>query len=162
MKNISEHVSYREATYSHTATKNDIDNDPNSKQLANIELCSEKIFEPLREWVGDSIKINSVFRSDELNKRIGGANGSQHCANNGAAFDIDDTFKHKTNKEMFFYIWDNLDFDQLIYEYGTDKNPDWVHFSYKEGGSNRKQVLRVKRVNGKSKYSVVSKNDIER
>lgn len=162
MKNISKHVSYNEATHSNTATRNDIDNDPNSDQLANIELASEKVFEPLREWVGKAIKINSVFRSDALNKKIGGANGSQHCANNGAAFDIDDTFGHKTNKEMFFYIIDNLDFDQLIWEYGTDENPNWVHFSYKEGGSNRKQVLRVQRINGKSKYTNIKEGDIKR
>jgi len=162
MKNISEHVSYKEATFSQTATKNDIDNDPNSDQLANIELCSEKIFEPIRNWVGKSVKINSCFRSDALNKRIGGAKGSQHCANKGAAFDIDDTFGHKTNKEMFFYIVENLDFDQLIYEYGTDNNPDWVHFSYVDADSNRNQILRVSRINGRSKYVNLSESDLKK
>ena len=86
------------------------------------------IFEPLREWVGGAIKINSMFRSEELNKAIGGSSKSQHCQ--GRAIDLDDTFGHKTNAQMFQYIKDNLDFDQLIWEFGDENNPDWVHVSY--------------------------------
>lgn len=148
---ITEHVSYKDATYSDTAIRNNISNEPNETQLIQIERCASAIFEPLMEWVGGPVKINSVFRSAELNKKIGGANSSQHCANNGAAFDVDDTFGYKTNKEMLHYIKDNLDFDQLIYEYGDDENPDWVHFSYNQG-KNRKQVLRAIKENGKTKY----------
>ena len=103
---ISEHISYKEATYSQTAIRNDIPNDPNEEQLERIKLAAEKLFEPLREWVGGPIKINSCFRSELLNKRIGGSKSSQHMANNGAAFDLDDTYGHKTNSEMFHYIKD--------------------------------------------------------
>ena len=120
--NISKHVSYKEATYSQTALNNNIDNTPSENQLIRIQRTAEAIFEPLREWVNEPIKINSVFRSSELNKRIGGANSSQHLANNGSAFDIDDILCKKTNKEMFFYILNNLEFDQLIWEFGNDEN----------------------------------------
>ncbi|NPV12899.1 MAG: peptidase M15 [Ignavibacteria bacterium] len=150
-ENISKHLTYKEVTYSQTAIKNNIDNTPNEKQLSNIKLAADKIFEPLREWVGGPIYISSCFRSDKLNKKIGGANSSQHLANNGAAFDIDDTYGYKTNKEMFHYILDNLEFDQLIWEFGNDNNPDWVHFSYNEG-KNRKETLRSKMVDGKTVY----------
>ena len=148
---ISEHISYKEATYSQTAIRNDIPNDPNEEQLERIKLAAEKLFEPLREWVGGPIKINSCFRSELLNKRIGGSKSSQHMANNGAAFDLDDTYGHKTNSEMFHYIKDNLDFDQLIWEFGTDKNPNWVHVSYKKE-NNRKSILKACKINGKTKY----------
>lgn len=148
---ISEHISYREAIYSQTAIRNDIDNIPDIEQLKRIQLAAENIFEPLREWVGRPIKINSCFRSAELNKRIGGAQSSQHCANNGAAFDLDDTYGHKTNAEMFHYIKKNLYFDQLIWEFGTDENPNWVHVSY-NADNNRGQVLKACKIKGKTKY----------
>ena len=78
---ISKHISYKEGTYSVTAIRNDIDNTPNDEQLENMELVAEKVFEPLREWVGGPIKINSFFRCPDLNKRIGGSGKSQHCPN---------------------------------------------------------------------------------
>jgi len=160
-ENISTHVSYKEVTYSPTAIKNHIDNTPNKTQSENIKKCANAVFEPLREWVANPIYISSCFRSDALNDKIGGAHGSQHLANNGAAFDIDDNYGYKTNKEMFFYIWENLEFDQLIYEFGNDTNPDWIHFSYNEG-HNRKEVLRGKSVNGKTVYSIVKPGDIKK
>ena len=151
MMKISPHLSYKEVTYSETAIRNDIDNEPNGPQLLAIKIMADYLFEPLREWVGGPIKVNSCFRSEELNSRIGGSKSSQHMANNGAAIDIDDAYDIKTNSQMFFYIKDHLDFDQLIWEFGDDRNPDWVHVSYKKEG-NRRQVLKAKKVNGKTKY----------
>lgn len=148
---VSKYVSLEEIISSPTAVANKIDNTPTEAQLAAIKLTAINVFDKLREWVGGPIKINSSFRSLKLNEKVGGSATSQHCANNGAAFDIDDTYGKKTNKEMFHYIKDNLDFDQLIAEFGTDTNPDWVHFSYKESG-NRKEVLKAVKVNGKTKY----------
>ena len=148
---VSPHLSYKEVTYSETAIRNDIDNQPNALQLLAIKIMADCLFEPLRDWVGGPVKVNSCFRSEELNEKIGGAKNSQHMANNGAAIDIDDSYDHKTNAEMFYHIKDRLDFDQLIWEYGTDKNPDWVHMSYKKEG-NRKQVLKAVKVNGKTEY----------
>ena len=75
---ISEHVSYKEGTYSITATRLGVDNTPNDEQLENMELVAKEVFEPLREWVGGPIKINSFFRGSKLNKAIGGARKSQH------------------------------------------------------------------------------------
>ena len=149
---ISSYVSYNEVVYSQTAIRNDIENSPNITQLSNIRVAAEELFDVLRDWVGGPVKINSCFRSEELNNRIGGAKSSQHMANNGGAFDIDDTYKHKTNAQMFQHIKDNLDFDQLIWEFGDDNNPNWVHVSYKSEG-NRKQVLRaIKDDDGRTKY----------
>ena len=87
---ISKHISTKEGVYSRTATRLDIDNEPNEEQLANMKLLAEEIFEPLRAYVGGPIKINSFFRSPELNKAIGGSTKSQHC--HGQAIDIDDTY----------------------------------------------------------------------
>ena len=90
MEKISEHISYKEAVYSATAKRKGIDNKPTKKQVENMKLIAEKVFEPLREWVGGPIKINSFFRCPQLNKAIGGSTKSQHC--HGQAIDIDDTY----------------------------------------------------------------------
>lgn len=150
MEKVSKYVSLKEVTRSNTALRKGIDNTPTFEQLERIKTLAEAVFDPLREWVGGAVKINSGFRSGALNMAIGGSSTSQHCANNGAAFDIDDTFGHKTNAEMFNYIKDNLDFDQMIWEFGTDENPDWVHVSYVSSKDNRKQILRAKK-NSKNK-----------
>ena len=150
---ISEHISYKEGTYSITATRREIDNTPNDEQLDNMETIAEKVFEPLREWVGGPIKINSFFRGSKLNKAIGGARKSQHMK--GQAMDIDDNYGHATNAEMYHYIKDNLDFDQLIWEFGDDDNPNWVHISYVSEEDNRRRCLRAYRSNNKTLYSVI-------
>ena len=152
---VTEHVSYKEATKSNTATRRGIENIPSGEQMENIKLLCEKVFEPLREHVGGPIAINSLFRSPQLNKAIGGASSSQHCANNGAAMDIDDTYGKMSNAGMFEFIKDNLDFDQLIWEFGTDENPDWVHVSYK-ARDNRKQILKCSKAKGRTVYSIYS------
>lgn len=153
MKSISTHISYKEGTHSNTAIRRNIDNIPNDYQLANMNAVALNIFEPLREWAGGPIKINSFFRSPDLNAAIGGSSKSQHCE--GRAIDIDDTFGHKTNAEMYNYIKENLNFDQLIWEFGNDANPDWVHVSYVSDDQNRNRCLKAERVNGKAVYSII-------
>ena len=150
---ISEHISYKEGVHSNTAIRRGIENDPNDEQLANMELIAEKIFEPLREWVNGPIKINSFFRSVKLNKAIGGSSKSQHC--HGQAIDIDDTYKVVANSDMYDYIKNNLDFDQLIWEFGDDNNPNWVHVSYVSKEDNRNRCLKAYREQGRSKYMVI-------
>ncbi len=152
---ISKHISEKEATKSITALRLGIDNTPNSTHRNNMVLLAEKVFEPLREWVGGAIKINSFYRSPELNEAIGGAtkNGksiSQHCK--GQAIDIDDIYGHKTNREMFEWVKDNIDFDQMIYEFGNEENPDWLHISYVSEEKNRNRILKAVRDMGKVKY----------
>jgi zinc D-Ala-D-Ala carboxypeptidase len=155
IKKISKHISEKEATKSITALRLGIANTPNGTALANMKILAEKIFEPLRKWVDGPIKINSFYRSEALNKAIGGAskNGkqtSQHCY--GQAMDIDDIYGHKTNKEMFNFIKEKLDFDQLIYEFGNEENPDWVHVSYVNKDDNRNRILKAVRDKGKTIY----------
>ena len=150
---ISKHISYKEGVYSNTAIRRGIENIPNDKQLSNMELVAEKVFEPVRKWVSGPIKINSFFRCPELNKAIGGSSKSQHCK--GQAIDIDDTFGKATNAEMYHWIKDNLDFDQMIWEFGDDDNPAWVHVSYVSPEKNRNRCLKALRKNGKTHYEVI-------
>jgi len=150
MEKISKHISYHEGTYSRTGERRDLDNTPSKEQLKCMKEVSENLFEPLREWVGGPIKINSFFRGEPVNTAIGGSKKSQHMK--GQAIDIDDTFGHKTNAEMYHYIKDNLDFDQMIWEFGTDKNPNWLHISWVSHRPNRKKLTIAKKVNGRTKY----------
>ena len=147
---ISKHISDREGVYSITATRRGIDNTPSEEHLENMKLLAEKIFEPLRKWVGGPIRINSFYRGTELNKAIGGSSKSQHCK--GQAMDIDDTGCHKTNAEMYAWIKDNVDFDQMIWEFGDDNNPNWVHISYVSKDKNRNRCLKAYKENGKTRY----------
>ena len=150
MENISKHISWHEGTYSRTGERRDLDNTPNEEQLKCMKEVAENLFEPLREWVGGPIKINSFFRGEPVNTAIGGSRKSQHMK--GQAIDIDDTFRHKTNAEMYYYIKDNLDFDQMIWEFGDDKNPNWLHISWVSHRPNRKKLTIAKKVNGRTKY----------
>lgn len=153
MKNISEHISYREGTFSVTAKRLGIENEPDEKQLENMRLVAEKIFEPLRKYVGKPIKINSFFRSPDLNKAIGGSSKSQHCK--GQAIDIDDTYGNMKNYGMYNFIKENLDFDQMIWEFGDDENPDWVHVSYVSEEENRNRCLKAVRENSRTVYKLI-------
>ena len=150
MRRISEHVSYTEGVKSNTALRLGLDNIPNPDQLQCMHEIARDVFEPLREWVGGPIKINSFFRGEPVNTAIGGSVRSQHMK--GQAMDIDDTFGVKTNAAMYHFIKDNLDFDQLIWEFGNDDNPNWIHVSYVTHRENRKKLTIAKRVNGKVKY----------
>ena len=143
MKKISDNISYKEATRSETAQRLGISNKPKKEHIENMELIAEKIFQPLRKWVDHPIRINSFFRSEELNSSIGGSLSSAH--KDGLAMDLN-SLGGKTNLEMFHYIKDNLEFDQLIWEFGVE--PKWLHVSWNKK-KNRKQVLVTKR---KGKY----------
>lgn len=117
------------------------------------EAFSRKIFEPLRKWVSGPIKVNSFFRSVALNEAIGGAASSQHCK--GQAIDIDDVYGVKSNAEMYNWIKENLDFDQMIWEFGTDTQPNWVHISYVSKEDNRNKCLKAYKEHRQTKYRVI-------
>jgi hypothetical protein len=119
-----------------------------------MKLLAEKVFEPLRKWVGGPIKVNSFFRSEVLNESIGGASSSQHCK--GQAIDIDDVYGKKTNADMYHWIQTNLDYDQMIWEFGTDMQPNWIHVSYVSEEKNRNKCLKAYKENGRTKYKVIS------
>ena len=150
---ISKHISDKEGVYSITAMRLGLDNKPGQFLLGNMKELAEQVFEPLREWVGGLIRINSFYRSKVLNKAIGGSTTSQHCK--GQAIDIDDTNCKKTNAEMYAWIKENLNFDQMIWEFGDDKNPNWVHISYVNEIDNRNRCLVAYKENGKTKYKVI-------
>ena len=157
MKTISEHISYQEGIYSQTALRKGLDNNPNVEQLKCMIEIAELVFEPLREFVGGPIKINSFFRGRSLNSAIGGSTKSQHMK--GQAIDIDDTYGHKTNAEMYYYIKDHLTFDQLIWEFGDDNNPNWVHVSFVTHRKNRKKLtIAYRDENGKTRYKHEAKH----
>tara|TARA_R100001443_G_C3327398_1_gene171551 strand:- start:543 stop:1004 length:462 start_codon:yes stop_codon:yes gene_type:complete len=150
MERISKHISYKEGVHSNTALRKGLDNTPNEDQLECMTIIAEEVFEPLRKWVGGPIKITSMFRGEPVNTAIGGSKNSQHMK--GQALDLDDTFGHKTNAEMYHYIKDNLNFDQLIWEFGDDENPNWIHVSYVGEVSNRNKCLKAYKENGRTKY----------
>lgn len=150
MKTISPYISYKEATASATAARLGIDNTPNAQQLSNMRLLASNVFTPLRTAMGRPLTVNSFFRSKRLNRAIGGSPTSQHCT--GEAIDIDGSDSGVSNKKIFDYIREHLPFDQLIWEYGTDSQPLWVHVSYSSAGRNRRQVLRAYKHNGKTIY----------
>ena len=150
---ISDHITYAEAIHSNTAKRKGIDNTPSEAQVEAMRLLAEKIFEPLRKWVGGPIKVNSFFRSVALNEKIGGVASSQHCK--GQAIDIDDVYGYKTNAEMYYWIQQNLDFDQIIWEFGTDMQPNWIHMSYVSEEENRNKCLKAYKEDRRTKYKQI-------
>ena len=150
MEKISKYVSYKEVTHSNQATALKIGNTPNAEQLGNLKLVCINIFDKVREHFGKAIGISSAFRSRELNTRINGSKSSQHME--GKALDIDgDIFGGINNKEIFDYIRNNCTFDQLIWEFGSENAPSWVHVSYNKDG-NRGQILRAVKSGGRTVY----------
>ncbi len=147
---LSEHFELAEFTRSSTAKRAGISNMPTDAHLANIKLLCEKILEPIRVHFSRSIILSSGYRSSALNRAVGGSSSSQHCSGEAADIDMDGT--NVTNAQIFNYIKDNLEFDQLIWEFGTDSNPDWVHVSYESNGRQRKQILRAVKKNGSTSY----------
>jgi hypothetical protein len=160
---VSEHISYAEAIRSDTAKRNGINNYFTPDQLERMKYLAEKVFEPLRNHFGVPIFVSSFFRNKKVNELMGGVVNSQHMANNGAAIDLDaDVFNVITNKQIFDYIKDNLEFDQLIAEdVKSDGTIGWVHVSYIEQvhtsqNENRKEVLKMIIKNGKKYYEFYS------
>jgi hypothetical protein len=147
---ISKHLSLAEVSRSETAKRKGINNTPSGAHLENFKKLAENVFEPIREHFGVPIHISSGYRSKELNSAIGGSSTSQHCQ--GEAIDIDMDGTSITNAQIFHFIKDNLVFDQMIWEFGTDKNPDWVHVSYESTGKQRKQILKAVKSGGKTSY----------
>jgi zinc D-Ala-D-Ala carboxypeptidase len=147
---LSENLSLAEVMRSETAKRKGVSNMPTPEHIENFKKLAENIFQPIRKHFGKPIHISSGYRSATLNKAIGGASSSQHCT--GEAIDIDMDGTAITNAEIFNYIKNNLSFDQLIWEFGTDKNPDWVHVSYESTGKQRKQILKAVKQGGKTSY----------
>lgn len=152
---LSKNLTLAEVTKSTTAKRLGIDNTPDEWTTENLRQVAINVFQPLREAFGCPIYVSSGYRSGELNTAIGGSTRSQHVE--GRALDLDaDVYGGCTNSQIFSWIKENLDFDQLIWEFGDDDNPDWVHVSYVYDGINRKRCLKACRDdNGKTYYEVI-------
>jgi hypothetical protein len=149
---LSEHLDLSEVTRSNTAKRKGLSNMPTPEHIENFKKLAENIFEPIRKHFGVPIMISSGYRSKALNTAIGGSLTSQHCQGEAIDIDMDGTPNGVTNKMVFDFIKANLNFDQLIFEFGTKDAPDWVHVSYESTGKQRKQVLRAVKSGGKTAY----------
>jgi hypothetical protein len=152
---LSEHLDLSEVIRSESAKRNGISNMPTEQHIANFKLLAEKVFEPIRAHFRCPIHISSGYRSIELNRAVKGSLTSQHCQGEAIDIDMDSTPNGVTNKMVFDFIKNNLEFDQLIWEFGTNENPDWVHVSYESTGKQRKQVLKAIRINGSTQYKQI-------
>lgn len=140
---LSEHLSLAEVTRSDSAKRRGISNQPTAEHLENFKKLADNVFEKIRNHFGVPIHISSGYRSKELNDAVGGSKTSQHCTGEAIDIDMDGSSNGVTNAMVFNYIKDNLEFDQLIWEFGTKDSPDWVHVSYESSGKQRKQILRA-------------------
>ena len=147
------YFTYKELSKSQTATNCGLTNYPGEVEKKNLTALVDNVLDPARELFGSPIMVNSGYRNPQINSLIGGASGSQHCK--GQAVDIQ-TAGDKRNKELF-EILKQFDFDQLIWEFGDDENPDWIHISYKSQEENRNQVLRSYKEGGKTRYIKLKK-----
>ena len=152
---LSKNLSLAEFIKSNTADRRGLDNSVPEHLLPSAVALAEIIFQPIRDHFGTPIYISSGFRSGPLNEAIGGSKTSQHSF--AEAIDIDmDHRRGPENEDIFYYIKDNLPFDQLIWEFGTDERPNWVHVSYNPAGDQRGQVLRAVKRDGRTKYELFS------
>ena len=153
---LSKHLTLKEATKSATAIKNGIDNTPTIAQLEVLKALAVNIFEPCRQYIGGPLAVTSGYRGEELNKLIGGSLTSDHCISDDktAALDLDcDVYNGKTNAQLFNYIRTTRDFKQLIWEFGDENNPDWVHVSFStDPALNKREVLLAKREGRRTVY----------
>ena len=147
---LSKNLSLAEVMRSETAKRKGISNMPTPEHIENFKKLAENVFQPIREHFGVPIHISSGYRSKALNTAVGGSLSSQHCT--GEAIDIDMDGTSITNKQVFDFIRQNVNFDQMIWEFGTDANPDWVHVSYNSDGPQRKQILKAVKSGGATKY----------
>jgi len=151
---LSKYFTLAELTPSSTAKRLGIKNEPTPAHLECLKGLATNVLDKVREHFGKPIWVSSGYRSKALNDATPGSSAtSQHCSGEAADLDQDGRGTGVSNKMVFDYIKDHLNFDQLIYEYGTDTNPDWVHVSWESTGKQRKQVLRCTRVNGKPVYT---------
>ena len=149
---LTENFSLAEMTRSMTATRLGIINVPVAIEIVNMSFLCEEVLQPVRDRFGPT-KILSGYRSQELNKTIGGSSRSQHCE--GMAADIE--CPGVDNFRLFGWIADRLEFDQLILEFYEKGNPlsGWVHVSYNKSG-NRKNILVASKKAGTVEYRAVN------
>jgi len=137
MTKLTAHFTLAEMTQTNTR----IDNVPNVAQVNNLmRLCSW--LERLREKVGTPVIINSGFRSEAVNKAVGGVKGSNHLT--GCAADIRVTGIEQLVRyaAILLDISDERseDFDELLLE-RSPKGSYWLHFAVRPSGNRRRVSL---------------------
>ena len=146
---LTSNFSLKELTVSETATRKGLDNTPNETVTANLKTLAETILQPLREHYGKSVKVNSGYRSPDVNASVGGSKTSDHCK--GQAADIE--IAGVANGDLANYIASNFKFTQIILEFYTQGIPDsgWVHVSY-DANDLKCQTLTAVKIDGKTVY----------
>lgn len=148
---LSEHFSLNEFIISESAKRAGIDNMPPAEHIENLKKLCINVLEPIRAHFGVPIHISSGYRCKALNRLIGGASNSQHTLGQAADLDLEG-IAGVDNKKLFMFIKDNLNFDQVLWEFGDSNNPAWVHVSFSPDGKQRKEVLKAIKQNGKTAY----------
>ena len=151
---LSKNLSLSEVTKSNTAQRRGIDNSPNETHLNNLKYLAEQVFQPISDYFEVPIYISSGYRSPALNEAIGGSPRSFHS--HGMALDLDQDGRNKgvSNTEVFYFIKENLLFSELIWEFGDEDKPDWVHVAIAKGRENEKKIKIAEKIDGKTKYKV--------
>jgi zinc D-Ala-D-Ala carboxypeptidase len=151
---LSKNLSLSEVTYSQTALRKGIDNTPTEAHIENLKYVAEKVFQPIRDHFGVPIYISSGYRSQALNEAIGGSPRSFHS--HGMALDLDQDGRNRgvSNADVFYYIKENLLYTELIWEFGNDKNPNWVHVAIAPGRENEKKTKIAQKINNKTTYKI--------
>lgn len=126
---------------SSTADKNGIINKPGLDEKAtverNINSLVDNVLDPIRDELCTPVIITSGYRCPQVNKLVGGANNSQHMSGCAADFHVQG-FTSSMMRNVFLYIYDNMDFDQLIYY----RNKNIIHVSYVENGNRHEAFLK--------------------
>jgi hypothetical protein len=151
---LTQNFSLEELTRSDTAERKGIDNSPTAEHIHNLaELC-ENVLQPLRDKVKHSIRVTSGYRSEKLNNAIGGSKTSEHSF--GKAADIKLIIDGENKSEILYLaiLEMGIPFRQMIWEFGDNETPSWVHISFNKD-DNKKQTLRAYKDNGKTKYSTI-------
>ena len=149
---LSNNLSLSEVTKSNTAIRRGIDNSPTAEHIENLKYLAEKVFQPIREHFGCPIFVSSGYRSKDLNEAIGGSQRSFHSHGMALDLDMDGKSNSVSNADIFYYILNNLQFSELIWEFGDDENPNWVHVAIAKGREDEKNAKIAYRENGRTKY----------
>lgn len=151
---LSKNFALREFTESNTAIRRGINNNPTAEHIHNLAELVENILQPLRDKIGQSIRVTSGYRSEALNEAIGGSKTSDHS--HGRAADIKLVVDGVNKSELLYHTIKNMGvpFKQLIWEFGDDDTPQWVHIAF-DKANNKGQCLQAYKDNGKTKYKEI-------
>lgn len=150
MTMLTNNFSLQEMIKSETALRRDMDNTPHSDEVVqNLTVLCEQVLQPLRDAYNVGIKVNSGYRSPDVNAAVGGSRTSDHCKGQAADIEIPGV----ANADLARYIADNFNFTQLILEFYTQGIPDsgWVHVSY-DVNNLKRQVMTAVKQNGRTVY----------